>query len=390
MITQIRSIYWFQIIFIGALYTLALSLPIAEALKQLSVITIILLGVHLIFENELKIDENLVSYSAAAIIIATIISALIALNPSVALEGSIDIFRIMLIFLIIKNLPLNIRQVIIFKKILFFSMFLALILGLYRLYFDPEKTKLLLHSIGQISQSSFYLLLVFIIALSSFVIRNRQLSKIYSGLLLLTILSSIAGLIIMDNRAVIFMSMLIVLLVFIFALQSRAKNSQLLFLFLMIFVIPVIILFGNDYRLEKLFFQREEFLQVTILAWLDNNLFFGIGAENIQYLNPQNYIETEYTSMSINSNTYINYLVERGLCGLGLYLLFIFSVLAALIKKYIKTKDTLVIAAMMIWLANFMISGISTTFQNENGLLIALIWGMALNEHLSASKEQIH
>ena len=131
-------------------------------------------------------------------------------------------------------------------------------------------------------------------------------------------------------------------------------------------------------------------LQVTILAWLDNNLFFGIGAENIQYINPQNYIETEYTSISLNTNTYINYLVERGLCGLGLYLLFIFSVLAALIKKYIKTKDTLVIAAMMIWLANFMISGISTTFQNENGLLIALIWGMALNEHLSSSKEQIH
>jgi len=386
MITKIRSIYWFQFIFIGAFYTLALALPIAEALKQLSVIVIILLGIHLIFEDELKIDEDLVSYSVAGIILSSIISAIFALNPPEALHGLIDIVRIMLIFLIIKNIPLNIRQVIRFKKILFISMLLALLYGLYQFYFDPKITELLLNSIGQISQSSFYIVLVFSIALSSFLIPHNQLHK---GFLLFIILSSLAGLFLMDNRAMIFISLLIVLLVFIFALKSSAKNRQLLFLLFILFIIPVIILFGNDYRLEKFFVNinpKDELLQVTILTWLDHNFFFGIGPENTQYINPQNYIKTEYTSISLNYNTYISYLVERGLFGLGLYLLFIFSVLAALVKKYIKTKDSLVIAAIMIWLANFISSGICTTFYNENGLLIALIWGMALNEHLSASK----
>ncbi len=336
MISQIRSIYWFQIIFIGAFYALALSLPISEALKQLSAIVIILLGVHLIFENELKIKEDLVTYSAAGIIITTLFSAFTALNPLEALKGSIDIFRIMLIFLIIKNIPLNIRQVIRFKKLLFISMLLALLYGLYQLYFDSEKTVLLLNSIRQISQSYFYLLLVLSIALSSLL--NNQLHKVF---LLFVILSGLAGLFIMDNKATIFMG----------------------------------------------YSQINESLQLTILAWLDNNLFLGIGVENIQYINPQNYIETESTSISMNQNTYINYLVERGLFGFGLYLLFIFSVLAALIKKYIKKKDTLVIAAIIIWFATFIISGKCTTFQDENGLLIALIWGMALNEHLSASSK---
>jgi O-antigen ligase len=382
MITKIRSIYWFQIIFLGAFYILALSLPISEALKQLSAIVIILLGVHLIFEDELKIEEDLVTYSISGIIISTLISAFLALNPPEALQGLIDIFRILLIFLIIKNIPLNIRQVIRFKKLLFISMLLALFYGLYQLYFDPKTNKLLLNSIGQISQSSFYMVLVFSIALSSFLSRNNQIHKSF---LLFVILCGLVGLFLMDNRTMIFMNFIIVLLFFIFATQSNAKNSQLLFLFIMVLVIPIIILFGNDYRLEKLFLgfsQRDEFLQVTILAWLDNNLFFGIGPENIQYINPQNYIETEYTSISINHNTYLSYLVERGLFGLGLYLLFIFSVLAALIKKYITTKNSLTISAIIIWFAIFIISGICTTFHDENGLLIALIWGMALNKNI--------
>jgi O-antigen ligase len=386
MITKIRSIYWFQIIFLGAFYTLALALPISEALKQVSAIVIILLGVHLIFEDELKIKEDLVSYSVAGIILSSIISAVLALNPPEALQGLIDIVRIMLIFLIIKNLPLNIRQVIRFTKILFSSMLLALLYGLYQLYFNSATTELLLNSIGQISQSSFYLVLVLSIALSNFLIPHNQLQKGFLLFIILIILSSLAGLFIIANQTMIFISLLIVLLFFIFALQSGAKNSQLLFLFVMIFVIPVIIFFGNDYRLEKLFLafsQRDELLQVSILAWLEHNLFFGIGIENLQYINPQNYLKTEYTSISLNHNTYLSYLVERGLFGLGLYLLFIFSVLAALIKKYLKTKDSLVIAAIMIWFATFIISGICTTFQDENGLLIALIWGMALNEHLS-------
>ena len=381
MIFKTRPISWFQILFLGAFYTLALALPISEALKQISAIIIILLGIHLIFESELKIKEDLVTYSAVGIILFSIISAVLALNSPKAIEGLIDIIRILLIFLIIKNIPLNRRQVIRFKKLLFISMLLALCYGGYQLYFDSKTNQLLFNSIRQISQSSFYIVLVFSLALSYFL--NNQLHKIF---LLVIIFSSLAGLFIMANQTMLVISLLIILLFLIFALQFVAKNSQLLFLFVMILVIPIIILFGNDYRLEKLFLafsQRNDMLGVTILAWIDYNLFFGIGIDNIQYINPQNYIETESTSIFLNNNTYITYLIERGLVGLGIYLLFLFSVLAALIKKYTKTKDSLVIAAILIWLATFIISGICTTFHDENGLLIALIWGMALNEHLT-------
>ena len=127
---------------------------------------------------------------------------------------------------------------------------------------------------------------------------------------------------------------------------------------------------------------RDELLGASIQAWLEHNLFFGIGADNSSYINPQDYVQTTYNNIAHAHNTYITYLLERGLCGLGLYLLFIFSVLAALLKQYDKTKDQLLIAALLVWLVNFVVSGVNTTFHDENGLLIVLLWGFALNPHL--------
>ena len=367
---DLRSINWFQTIFLGALYFLALALPIAEALKQFSVIIIILLGIHLIFKKEIKLEENVLNYSAVGFIVFSLFSAFFALNSNIALKGCIDIFKIIMIFLIIKNMPLKIRHIIIFNKILFLSLTGALFYGLYKFYFYSGEPYVELHSIGQMNHTSIYLLLVFTMALSGFL--NRKSSEINHVLLFFIIINTLTGIFIASDQSTMFTSLLLIILLLIF--NQSYKNPKVLAISILLIIVPLSM---SEYTLTNFLAgiePRNEVLGTTIQAWLEHGIFFGIGVDNSHYLQD-----------SIH-NTYITFLIERGLYGLSLYLLFIFSVLAALLKQYHNTKNDLVTAAIFIWLVNFMISGVNTIFHDENGLLIAIIWGFSLNKHAFASE----
>jgi len=402
MIDKIRSVNnWYQTIFLSAFFCLALALPIAEALKQISVIVIILLGIHLIFKKELKIEENLLTYSAVGLVIFSLISAFFAFNTTEALKACIDIFRILLIFLIIKSIPLNINQLVIFNKILFLSMIVALLYGLYQFHFFPnpspdEITYLELHSIGHVNHSSIYLLLVFTIALTWLFYRDNRFPNISTSFLLFIIISSLAGIFITGSRATMFTSLLLMLLIFLlFFITKQYRNTKLLVILAISSIIPLIVLFSSEYSLERLLWgfnmiHRDALMEASIRAWLEHNIFFGIGADNSHHINPQDYVESVFPVIPHAHNTYITFLLERGLFGLSLYVIFIFSVLIALLKQYAKTKDRLVTAALLIWLVNFLISLVNTTFHDENGLLMVLIWGLALNQHLTDARYALH
>jgi len=399
MIDKIRSVNnWSQTIFLSAFFALAVALPIAEALKQISVILIILLGIHLIFKKELKIEENLLTYSAVGLVLSSLMSGSFAFNTIEALRACIDIFRIMMIFLIIKSIPLNINQLVIFNKILFLSMIVALFYGLYQLYFfpnpPPEITYLKLHSIGHVNHSSIYLLLVFTIALTWLFYRDNRFPNISTSFLLFIIISSLAGIFLTGSRATMFTSLLLILLIFLlFFITKQYRNTKLLVILATLIIIPLIVLFSSEYSLERLLLgfnmiHRDALMEASIRAWLEHNIFFGIGADNSHYINPQDYVQSVFSIIPHAHNTYITYLLERGLFGLSLYIIFIFSVLIALIKQYVKTKNRLVTAALLIWLVNFLISFVNTTFHDENALLMVLIWGLALNQHLTPDSRQ--
>ncbi len=397
MIDKIRSVNnWSQAIFLSAFFGLAVALPIAEALKQISVIVIILLGIHLIFKQELKIEENLLTYSAVGLVLSSLMSGFFAFNTIEALRACIDIFRIIMIFLIIKNIPLNLNQLVIFNKILFLSMIVALFYGLYQFYFfpipPPEINYLKLHSIGHVNHSSIYLLLVFTIALTWLFYRDNRFPNISTSFLLFIIISSLAGIFITGSRATMFTSLLLILLIFLlFFITKPYRNPKLLVILAILIIIPLIVLFSSEYSLERLLLgfnmiHRDALMEASIRAWVEHNIFFGIGADNSHYINPQDYTDSVFTIIPHAHNTYITYLLERGLFGLSLYVIFIFSVLIALIKQYVKTKNRLVTAALLVWLVNFLISFVNTTFHDENALLMVLIWGLALNQQLTPVK----
>jgi len=402
MIDKIHSVNnWSQAIFLSAFFGLALALPLAEALKQISVILIILLGIHLIFKKELNIEENLLTYSAIGLVLSSLISAFFAFNTTEALKACIDIFRIIMIFLIIKTISLNINQLIIFNKILFFSMIVALLYGLYQFHFFPnpspdEITYLELHSIGHVNHSSIYLLLVFTIALTWLFCRDNRFPDISIGFLLFIIIGSLAGIFITGSRATMFTSLLLILLIFLlFFITKQYRNTKLLVILAILTIIPLMVLFSSEYSLERLLWgfnmiHRDALMEASIRAWLEHNIFFGIGADNSHYINPQDYdVESVFPAIPHAHNTYITYLLERGLFGFSLYIIFIFSVLIALLKQYAKTKDRLVTAGLLIWLVNFLISLVNTTFHDENALLMVLIWGLALNQYLGSTIQKV-
>ncbi len=387
---MINKINWRQTLFTCVFYTLALALPVSEALKQISVIIIIILGLSFFLKKELTINKNLLTYSAVGLVLSSVISAFFAFNISEALKAYLDISRIILIFLIIKNIQLKSIQLIRFNQILFISMFIALAYGLYRIYFFPEPfpeiTYLELKSVGHVNHSSIYLMLVFIIALSWFFIKDRQLPDMHASFLFLIIISSLIGIFISGSRATMFTSTFLMFVLFF--ISKQYKNPKLLTVFVLLVIAVLGILLSSEYSMEKFSLGvsgpatsfRKELYEASILAWMDHNLIFGIGTDNSHYINPQDYINTEFNEISHSHNTYINYLLERGISGLALYLVFIFTVLLELLKQYQLTKHRLVIAALLIWLANFIISWVNTTFHDENGLLMVIIWGLALNQ----------
>ncbi|MCK5717035.1 MAG: hypothetical protein KAH77_06045 [Thiomargarita sp.] len=365
MIDKIRSLNVLQTLFLGALYTLALALPIAEALKQFSIIIIILLGIHLIFKKELKLEENILIYSATGFVILSLFSAFLAINSSVALKGCIDIFKIIMIFLIIQNISLKQWQVILFTKILFLSMSMALFYGLYGLYFYSGHSSLELHSIGPVNHSTLYLLLIFTIALSYYF--SLEASKIHVILLLFIIFSSLAGICFSDHQAIILSTLSVVLLLFIVNKQYLYYRKLAIFICLIFMLLSM-----SEYTLLTFEFSLPDNIWDSMRIWGEYNIFFGIGIDNLQ---------------NIHANTYITYLLERGLYGIGLYFVFICALFAALLTQYQHSKSPLITAALLIWFINFIMSGFYTTFHDENGLLMALIWGLALNKYTLKSTE---
>jgi len=63
------------------------------------------------------------------------------------------------------------------------------------------------------------------------------------------------------------------------------------------------------------------------------------------------------------------------------YSSFILFVLIALIKRFIKDRQNyLTVAAIAVYLLNIMVSAVNTTFHDENGLLMGILWAMALQK----------
>jgi O-antigen ligase len=181
----------------------------------------------------------------------------------------------------------------------------------------------------------------------------------------------------------------------------KLNKTILIFLALLSIIVVLLFLFNIDQRMVSKFkegvFDNQPRVDLVIAffrSWLHHNIFFGIGLNNSYLIHLKEYYPSSiFQSMSHAHDTYLTYLVERGLIGLLLYIIFTFYLLMVLIKKLMQNnRNSLVIISILVWVANFVISFANTTFHHENAIFMLTIWavtiGSSKNEKIILHKSQ--
>ena len=373
-------------LFIFNFYLLALSLAPSEFLKQVSTIFLMILGLYYIFTKKIEFSKDIIFYSAVAFVITSIISAILAINSYEGFKGAYDVFRIMFLFLIFRDIKLEKEDINIFLNILYIATILTLFYGLYQ-YFTHQKIHLELKSIGYYNHSAIFLLIVFILSLTFFLKEYEKLNITKKIFLILVSILTFIGIFIGGSRAA--MGTSIIMILFIFFLTGKI-NKRFIFYFIAFFIIAIAVALINNYTLSRIHQGLDDNGRIilwisSIKGWLEHDILFGIGPNNAHYINPQIYFpNTYFTQITHSHNTFLTFLLEKGIFGLLFYTIFIIAIFLKLIKNLKLNSNALTISALAIWLMNLIISFVNTTFHHENGLLMALIWAIALNKNIQS------
>lgn len=379
-------------IFIFNFYLLALSIAPSEFLKQVSTIILMLIGLSYFVTKNIYLQKDVISYSAIALIIISFISAIFAINFIDGMQGFYDMFRTMILFLIFRSFNLKKTQIDNFLNLLFIATMLTLFNGMYH-YFTDEKMILKLKSIGYINDSAIFLLIIFALSFS-FLLKNYEKLTLYKKIFLFFItFFTFIGIFMGGSRAA--MGTIIITIILILFLTKKISNKKIVYPLIILFIAVAIgIALFDNYTLHKI--HKGLYLKDRIIVWvsawkgwLDHNILLGVGPDNSYNINPQTYFPHTYmTRVAHAHNTFLDALIETGPLGLIFYIVFIFSILIQLVKIFKTNANALVISSLAIWIINFIISFVNLTFHHEDGLLMALIWALALNKNIMNEGKQ--
>lgn len=367
------------------LLLLVFSLPLSESIKNITLVLFIVVGFYGTYKKIIMPKLDFLNILLILMPIIIIIGSYFALDTPNTIKGSNTIITMNILFIYLRELHLSKKEIVKLLFSLFLGFFVTLLWGYYDLFFHIENT-LKLHSVGHVNHSSIYMLLIFIISLVYVTIEYKKSSTIQTLFMTFICLVSITSVYITGSRATMYTSLGITFLFGIYSFFQLNKRI-LIFLGFIIFTIGLLFFFNIDMHMtekfEKGIFNNAPRLNLAIgflSSWLHHNLFFGIGIDNSNLINLKEYYSNcIFSSMSHAHDTYITYLVERGLTGLIIYLAFLIYLIVVLTKKLLKDKSNfLLIIAILIWITNFVISFANTTFHHENAILILIFWAIAL------------
>ena len=106
--------------------------------------------------------------------------------------------------------------------------------------------------------------------------------------------------------------------------------------------------------------------------------FFGIGSGEFKIIDITKYFPGNVeVHVSHAHNTFLTFLTEKGIVALLAYLVFQLSLFIKFIKNF--RQNSIVFLALLMLMANNIISLANTTFHHENALLMLLFWALALS-----------
>ena len=361
------------------------TLPITEGLKQISLTLFVLAGIYICVKEKRQFKFDLINISLFIFVLATFISCLV---NGVSASRALDPLRCMLFFFVARSVGVE----KINFKFLFFALFagfiVAFIPACVKKFTSSDPTALFeLKSIGHVNHSAIFMLLVFCVALIS----SAELKKIYEKYIAIIVAGiCVFGIMIAGSRATMYLLPSIIFSILGYQISIRQTVLNLACSLIILFSVIAIFytyISANIIQDERFYSQltkgvtgsetRYPIFASAFYMWLENPLF-GIGSGQFKIIDITKYFPGNgEIHVSHSHNTFLTFLTEKGIVALLAYLVFQLSLFIKFIKNF--RQNNIVFLALLMLMANNIISLANTTFHHENALLMLLFWALALS-----------
>ncbi len=277
--------------------------------------------------------------------------------------------------------------------------------GLYEYLVIHSKATLEIHSVGHVNHSAIYLVMIFGASLAWFLsqsdTKNKNLalgrSTIFLGALsFLFFISLIIG----QSRGAF--GLALILGVSIIFLLGKKNNVKIIGI-TSIVIILILMLVMNAPIVQKQIINQDnhDVLSSRDRVWnvsLEASRFFpllGIGMSNWHFIGLEHLKKSveargetfnpdQYYFPGHSHNLYLTALVERGIVGLIITLIFMIAWIKQLIKTFNWSKKSNIATMLWAgsfssWVATFGIGVVNTTFHHEHAILACLFLGLYLS-----------
>ncbi len=393
---------------------LILSLPSLEAPKHIFLVGYLITRtcIEIAEINLKKVILSYWDYIFILIILTALLSTIYAGMPNLMGKGNLEEwkgYRVLLTAILtgwfLSHSNYTADQYNALFKFIIIGAIPPLLWGLYEYLVLQTKSSLELHSVGHVNHSAIYLVMIFgatlgwlLNNLSNFkkkisTSNSKQISLAFLSFLFF--LSIILG---QSRGAYLFATLLSILIFFSLSKNNTIKIAGILSL---ITIISFTLFFKAGVVEKQITNQRDN----NILAFRDKvwnvsfeasrfSPLFGIGMSNWHFISLDhlkksvearqgNFNPNDYGFPGHSHNLYLTALVERGLVGLFVTLLFMAAWLTDLFKTYAWTKkdnifSNLWVGSLSAWVTIFGIGFVNTTFHHEHGILACLFLGLYL------------
>jgi O-antigen ligase len=279
-----------------------------------------------------------------------------------------------------------------------------LLWGLYEYSIIHSKQTLEINSVGHVNHSAIYLTIIFGATLGWFISQfnfRKKNGVAQWQIILIGIMSFILliALIISQSRGAFGLAVLLGLCL-LFSINNMKARIISIVTILLVIIFIILLESGivqkqiDNQKNHNVLSSRDKVWNVSIEASRFSPLL-GIGLSNWHFINlSQIQKSVEARGETFNADNYLfpghshslyfSALVERGVVGLVVTLIFMFYWLYDLIKtfkwsKKSSTSNMLWAGSFSAWLATFGIGLVNTTFHHEHGILACLFLGIYLS-----------
>lgn len=295
----------------------------------------------------------------------------------------------------------NAKELALLFKVTVLATIPPLAWGLWELFGTHAKTDLQLHSVGHVNHSAIYLTMIFGAALGWLLSTNKNTNLLKRLLLITLTIALFTSLIIGESRGAVGVGFTLALILIFTLSKNFITKSIGIGSAILVTVLAVSLNTGvvqKEIEHEKnndILANRSKVWNVSFEAARFSPLL-GLGMSNWHFITIDQLktsVEKRGKTFDQNNyglqwghshNVYLTALVDRGIVGLGVTLLFMFAWLRHLIKTFYLTRKFneatyLWAGSFSAWLATFGIGFVNTTFHHEHGILACQLLGLYLS-----------